>query len=206
VLDSGSVEADTDAAHAVSIYQKLTAPEILLRSDLAKAARTGTGDARFIDLKVQPIDEKGKLLPAAYCGCRLLIEVQIACKKRVSFATVGVGIYDVGGYQIIDANTANGSGLVNYEPGKTTTVRFVLENLLLRPATYVMSLWTGRHGDDVADFIEQAGAFEILQDPTDAKNGYELRAAYQCKFQSTVTYGDATHQTQTGNELQTALH
>ena len=53
-------------------------------------------------------------------------------------------IYDANGYRLIDANTALKGTFLSMQAGQEVVVRFVLTQVLLRPASYYVGLWIGK--------------------------------------------------------------
>jgi hypothetical protein len=76
-------------------------------------------------------------------GSRLRIETRIVCAAPVDSANVGITIYDAGGYRLVDANTAMQGRFVSMQPGDEARVEFTLDDVRLKPGTYLVGLWMG---------------------------------------------------------------
>ena len=97
-------------------------------------------------------------------------------------ARVAVILFDQLGNRLIDANTEMKGELLRLQPGEKARVRFVLENVLLRPDTYRVSAGIARRGIVNYDGIPSAATFEVHLNP-ELMEGFQIYpAVYQCRF------------------------
>ncbi len=154
---------------------------------LADRPRTGTGAAKFTNLTIVPLDSSGKSSEQVVTGTSLEIELEIAAQKQLREANVAVTIYDTNDYRLIDVNTALKGEFISLPPGATAKIRFVLEQLLLKPGRYVVELWLGRGGVEEVDFVRNAGVIEVHDDIANVSHTETFPGTYQCRFSHQIS-------------------
>ena len=105
-------------------------------------------------------------------------------------ANVAVIIYDSTGYRLIDTNTGLHGGFIDFRPGQTTTVRFRLHALLLKPGTYLVGLQVFRSGIGDMDGIQFAASLTVEQNTAVAQNTEIYPGAYQVAFTHSLLAGE----------------
>jgi hypothetical protein len=101
-------------------------------------------------------------------------------------ANVAVIIYDSNGYRLIDVNTALDGTFLSMKSDEEITVRFRLNELLLRPGTYYIGLWIGRGGIEEIDSVEYARRLDVLPDLESSRHTETFPGVYLCKFTTAV--------------------
>lgn len=185
LLESGRVLIDGDVPRVVAAYQ---ADRRATRSDndLKDLPREGSGKLRFVTVDVHGADSEGQPLEIAATGCNLVVTVRLQCHAPVQAANVAVIICDSTGYRLIDANTALKGEFLALAAGECATVRFDLEDVLLRPGTYFVNLWTGRGGIEQMDNIEGAAVFVVHENASEQRHTEIFPGPYQCRFTTSL--------------------
>jgi len=182
LIDRGVVIEDGKASAVVSQYQSTLYPRIEDPSDLSKAEHYGTGKARFISLKLTPMAIDGTSQTCLHPGEDLKVELKIRAEAEIVQTNVALTIYDAYGHRLIDANTALQGAFMSLKPGQETSVEFLLQNVLLKPGTYLLGLWLGRGSFEDIDGITYAGFVAVEPNPQDIMHSETFPGVYQCKF------------------------
>ena len=182
LLSSGSLILDADPITAAAKYQATLTAAPNGSSDLSNAEHFGTGKARFVSLTFVPERRDGSTRETIYPGDRLRIETRIVASAPVDSANVGITIYDAAGYRLIDANTAMQGRFVSLAAGDDARVTFTLEDLRLKPGTYLVGLWMGRTNVEDVDGVLYAATLEIEPDPRQLRHSEQFPGAYLCQF------------------------
>jgi len=191
LLDSGRLVLDADPITAAAQYQATLTSAPARTEDLSGAEHFGTGKARFISLELRPERRDGTVREMMYPGSRLRIETLIKAQAPVESANVGITIYDASGYRLVDANTAMQGRFVSLAAGDEARVEFVLDDLRLKPGTYLVGLWMGRTNAEDIDGILYAATLEVEPDPQELRHSEQFPGAYLCAFRHTVVISAA---------------
>src|SRR5687768_16462937 len=183
LLDAGHVVLDADPMAAAARYQATLAAAPSQTTDLANAEHFGNGKARFVALRVVPERDDGTVCPMMHPGSRLRIETRIKADVAVESANVGITIYDASGYRLIDANTAMQGRFVSLASGDDARVGFVLNDVRLKPGTYLIGLWMGRANAEDIDGVMYAATLEVEPDPQRLRHSEQFPGAYLCPFE-----------------------
>jgi len=185
LLDAGRLILDADPITAAARYQAtLTAPAQM--TDLATAEHFGSGKARFVSLRCVPERRDGTTREMMCPGSRLRIEMRIEAFAAVESANVGITIYDATGYRLVDANTAMQGRFVSMAPGDEAEIAFTLDDVRLKPGTYLVGLWMGRTNAEDIDGILYAATLEVEPDPQQLRHSEQFPGAYLCAFDHSV--------------------
>jgi hypothetical protein len=186
LLDAGHLVLDADPMTIAARYQAtLTGPA--QTTDLASAEHFGSGKARFVSLRCIPERRDGTTREMMCPGSRLRIETRIEAYANVESANVGITIYDATGYRLVDANTAMQGRFVSMAPGDEATITFALDDVRLKPGTYLVGLWMGRTNAEDIDGILYAATLEVEPDPQQLRHSEQFPGAYLCAFEHSVT-------------------
>ena len=185
LLDTGHLVLDADPMTVAARYQAtLTAPA--QTTDLASAEHFGSGKARFVSLRCIPERRDGTTREMMCPGSRLRIETRIEAYANIESANVGITVYDATGYRLVDANTAMQGRFVSMTPGEKATVTFTLDDVRLKPGTYLVGLWMGRTNVEDIDGILYAATLEVEPDPQQLRHSEQFPGAYLCAFEHSV--------------------
>lgn len=187
LLECGRILMDGAATEVTTMYYAQSAESIWGQSDLRSAPRVGTGKARFTSITLQPLAPDGSLLDTAYVGCDLEIGLTIEACADLLPSNVAVVIYDSNGYRLIDVNTSKRNEFLQLAAGETASVRFRLEQLLLRSGSYVVGLWIGRDAVEEIDHIERAATLEVAETCEHNKGTTSFPGTYLCRFEQTIS-------------------
>jgi hypothetical protein len=182
LLDAGSLNLDSDPITVAAKYQATLTAAPNGSADLSNAEHFGTGKARFVSLQFVPERPDGSIRETIYPGDRLRIETRIVATAPVDSANVGITIYDAAGYRLVDANTAMQGRFVSLAAGDDALVTFTLEDLRLKPGTYLVGLWMGRTNVEDVDGVLYAATLEIEPDPRQLRHSEQFPGAYLCQF------------------------
>ena len=182
LIDRGSLVQDGSPSAITALYQSSLYPAIKDNPDLSAAKRYGSGKARFTAVKVTPLGKDKGPWPFLRSGEALRVEVWIRSESELVEANVALIIYDSLGYRLIDANTALQGAFLELKPGQEARVEFELEEVLLRPGTYLIGLWMGRHNVEDIDGITHATSVSVEADPETFKHSETFPGVYQCRY------------------------
>src|SRR5579872_6363171 len=145
MLSNGGVAFDGAPADATARYYAESLNIAESGTNLLEMAREGSGEARFSSICIEPLSDTKTPVDVAYPGCDLRVALQIECRASIADCNVAIIFYDMNGFRVIDANTAQKGEFVKIQPGQTAKVNFVLRDLLLKPGKYFVGIWIGRH-------------------------------------------------------------
>jgi hypothetical protein len=97
-----------------------------------------------------------------------------------------VVFYDASGYRLVDVNTASQGRFLSLRPGEEAQISFTLENVLLKPGTYLVGLWLGRGAVDDIDGILYATTLDVEVDAERLRHSEIFPGPYQCEFSHRV--------------------
>ena len=186
LLDAGRLMLDSDAITVAARYQATLAAAPTATTDLSAAEHFGSGKARFVSLRFVPERRDGTTRELMCPGSRLRIETRIVCFAQVDSANVGITIYDASGFRLVDANTAMQGRFVSMQPGDDARIDFTLDDLRLKPGTYLVGLWMGRGNVEDIDGILYAGSLEVEPDPQQLQHSEQFPGPYLCAFRHSV--------------------
>ena len=191
LLRQGRLMLDSDTNTVVAAYQadRLAADNYELSAP--ETRRQGTGKGRFASMAIVAKDRSGATLPAPIPGCDLVVDIRIDCFSDFVGAQVAFVVCDATGYRLIDANTALRGSFLSMTKRQSATVTFHLHNVLLKPGAYYVWLWLGRGAVEQIDWVEEAGGFQVHEDPSSSKHTESFPGVYQCRFTHDVVVGDA---------------
>jgi len=187
LLDKGQIVIDGATPKVAATYHAQSMETVGRGSDLRAARRIGTGKAIFSSMTIQPMDPDGTPLEAVYSGCDLEIDLTIEARQNLVDSNVAVIIYDTGGYRLIDVNTSQKGKFLRLNKGETARVCFRIQQLLLRPGTYLMTLWIGRERMEEIDYIDGAATLEVAANVSDNKGSITFPGTYTCRFEESIS-------------------
>jgi lipopolysaccharide transport system ATP-binding protein len=192
LIEDGRVVRDGEVNEVASYYQSTLFSSTDDVSDLSGVERYGSGKARFTSVSLSYQDTDGSPLSVMRTGKRLSVDLNLKASEEVRDANVAMIIYDATGYRLIDANTALQGNFISLQPGEEATVRFQLNNVLLKPGNYLLGIWLGRSGamgQDI-DGITYVTSIKIEPDPEAIVHWQMFPGAYQCQFSHQITSGE----------------
>jgi len=186
LLDAGRLVLESDPITVAARYQATLTAAPTATTDLSGAEHFGSGKARFVSLQFVPERRDGTTREMMCPGSRLRVETNIVCSVPVDSANVGITIYDASGYRLVDANTAMQGRFVSMKPGDEARVDFTLDDLRLKPGTYLVGLWMGRGTVEDIDGILYAATLEVEPDPQQLQHSEQFPGSYLCAFKHSV--------------------
>jgi lipopolysaccharide transport system ATP-binding protein len=192
LLDAGRLVLESDPITVAARYQATLTPAPTSTTDLSGAEHFGSGKARFVSLRFVPERRDGTTREMMCPGSRLRVETRIVCSASIDSANVGITIYDASGYRLVDANTAMQGRFVSMNPGDEARVDFALDDLRLKPGTYLVGLWMGRGNVEDIDGILYAATLEVEPDPQQLQHSEQFPGSYLCAFKHSVVMSSPT--------------
>jgi len=186
LLDAGRLVLESDPITVAARYQATLTAAPTATTDLSGADHFGSGKARFVSLQFVPERRDGTTREMMCPGSRLRVETRIVCSASVDSANVGITIYDASGYRLVDANTAMQGRFVSMSPGDEARVDFALDDLRLKPGTYLVGLWMGRGNVEDIDGILYAATLEVEPDAQQLQHSEQFPGSYLCAFKHSV--------------------
>lgn len=186
LFDGGSVSKDGRAGDVAAAYLSgainLDANEV----DLSELQHQGNGKARFTSVNLRALSDGLQVSDTVVSGSDLEIETTVKCVTDIFETNIAVIIYDANGYRLIDVNTALDGTFLTMKAGEELTVRFLLNDVLLRPGSYYIGLWIGRGGIEEIDSVEYARKLDVLPDLDSSRHTETFPGVYLCKFNAVV--------------------
>ena len=187
LLDGGRLLLDADPITVAARYQATLAAAPTDTADLANAEHFGSGKARFVAMRVVAERRDGSARTVVYPGSRLRVILRIVASAPVDSANVGITIYDASGYRLIDANTAMQGRFVSMAAGDEASVDFELEDVRLKPGSYLVGVWMGRGNVEDIDGVLYAATLDVEPDPQQLQHCEQFPGPYLCAFRHAVT-------------------
>ena len=186
LLDKGRVEKDGPAPDVVEYYQESLTVRSNKDFSVIHAEQHKTGAAKFVAVRLTPLDRAGSPTEVLRVGGDLEVELELEAQGRVTDANVAIIVCELTGYRLIDANLALKDDYLSLAPGQKAVVRFTLRNLLLRPDTYRLAIWIGRKNVEDIDLNIDAATFAVEVDPRNLQHFQIFPGVYQCEFTHSV--------------------
>jgi lipopolysaccharide transport system ATP-binding protein len=186
MLDGGVIVFDGTASEATGRYYAESLESAESGASLLEYKREGNGKALFSTICAQPFNSKGELVEVAYPGCDLSIETEIVCQSDIADCNVAIIVYDMNGFRVIDANTAQKGEFVSLRAGQRARARFLLRDVLLKPGKYFIGIYLGRHSMEIIDHIEQATTVNIMEGEETSQHVVVYPGVYLCRFENEI--------------------
>ena len=77
------------------------------------------------------------------------------------------------------------------KPGDEASVDFALDDVRLKPGTYLVGLWMGRSNVEDIDGILYAATLEVEPDPQQLQHSEQFPGSYLCAFKHSVVISTA---------------
>lgn len=161
LLDAGRVVADGPTKDVLNQYLAMGAREAQPGHwiELADAKRTGSGVARFAEIRYASGSDAHDLRP--YTGGALAFDLTVTARERVAGASIAVSIANQSGTNLVNADSSTLDRVVTLRPGDGTW-RLTIDHLFLKPGRYVVGLWLGGRTGEALDRIETAFRIDVL--------------------------------------------
>lgn len=186
LLDKGRIEKDGTAEEVVEYYQETLTERSNKSFDVLHAEKYKTGKARFLKVRLTPLDKNGDPTEILRIGGDLEVELELEAVARINDANVSIVISELTGYRVIDANLAIKDDYLSLNAGQHAIVRFTLRNLLLRPDTYRLGIGIGRRNVESIEVNPDAATFTVEVDPRNLQHFQIFPGVYQCQFTHSV--------------------
>ena len=186
LLNAGRVQMDGKTAEVTQAYHTTAFEESSNCVNLREVSRRGSGKVRFETLRIGASAQDGVPLEVTSAGCTFTIEMKLRSYADISECLVAAIIYDASFFRLIDINTALQPKSVQLKQGETANVRLVLHDLLLKPGSYFLGLWCGRHGSEEFDSIEYATRFPVMATAEFTKCSENFPGPYRIRFESHI--------------------
>src|SRR5450432_3607214 len=188
VMKDGGIVFDGRAEQATARYYAEALDIVESTANLLERSREGTGEARFSSITIKALKRTGEQVEMASSGCDISIACEIQCQNRIADANAAIIVYDMNGFRVIDVNTAQKGEVVSMEAGQEAHVRFLLQDVLLKPGKYFVGLWLGRNGIGGIDHVEQAATLDVMESDESNLHSIIYPGVYLCRFEHDVSY------------------
>jgi lipopolysaccharide transport system ATP-binding protein len=192
LLDQGLLVLDGTPAEVTAQYQRRVYDNALNFESLKEVEHCGTARAQFTALEIQGYTRDGSPLSYVQTGSDFEITVEITGRDDIQDVNVAAVIYDVNGVRLLDVNTALKSSFLSLSGGQKAQVSFRLEDVLLKPGTYLLGLWLGRGGIEEIDSVQHAASFSVEPSPSELKHTETFPGPYQCRFDHSIKLHPST--------------
>lgn len=162
MLERGQLIEQGDTA---SIIQRYIANNFYQTSpnnwiDVSDLIRTGTGQARFVEVQYSSLNEAVGFQPYTNGSLEFLLGIDSDSSRYVG--SIAVVIYNKSGTKLVNADTLSIGKVISLEKGRNM-VRLRIKELHLNPDIYVLGFWLADPlGGEVFDFIEYACEIEVV--------------------------------------------
>ena len=162
MLERGQLSAQGDTASIIQRYISnnfyQTSPNNWI--DVSDAIRTGTGEARFVEVQYSSLNESVGLQPYSNGALEFLLAIESDSSRVVG--SLAVIIYNKSGTKLVNADTLSIGQVISLQKGRNI-VRLRLKQLHLNPEIYVLGFWLADPlGGEVFDFIEYGCEIEVV--------------------------------------------
>ncbi|MEO6525572.1 MAG: ABC transporter ATP-binding protein [Gemmatimonadaceae bacterium] len=167
LVDRGRIAADGDSRDITARYVLHGTPSRGpdQRLDLAEAARSGTGDVRFVAVSYRCIG--GGAARAPLPDAPIEFDLELDAERRLSLGSLAVVISDRRGTKLVNADTVALGAVIPLDAGRNR-VRVGIDALHLKPGSYVVGLWAADGLGTAYDFVERALELEVASDAPQA--------------------------------------
>ncbi len=152
------------------------------QTDLSSAEHYGNGKARFLSVFMKPYDNNGNLVSFPLTGCNIEFMLKIKSFSKIQSTNVALIIYDELSNRLIDVNTLIKGDSLSLSKDQEAVVKFKLQNVLLKPDTYTVSLWLGIANVADMDGVRYATSFKIEARREDILYTNPFPGVYSCEF------------------------
>jgi lipopolysaccharide transport system ATP-binding protein len=166
LLDRGQLIAYGDTASSVIRYLSSNSYKASPNQwvDLSHVRRTGTGEARFVEVQYTSLNEATGFQP--YSNGPLEFLLAIVSNSPRSVGSIAVSLYNRSGTRLVNADTVSLGQVITLREGRNQ-VRLKIEKLYLNPGVYVLGLWLANpidanSGGTAFDYIEFAFEIEVV--------------------------------------------
>jgi lipopolysaccharide transport system ATP-binding protein len=162
MLEKGKLAFQGDTATTIGRYISnnfyQTSPNNWI--DLSDAIRTGTGEARFLEVQYSSLNESVGFQPYSNGAIEFLLAIESDSSRSVG--SLAVIIYSKSGTKLVNADTLSIGQVISLQKGHNI-VKLRMKDLHLNPDIYVLGFWLANPlGGEVFDFIEYACEFEVV--------------------------------------------
>jgi lipopolysaccharide transport system ATP-binding protein len=181
LLDEGRVVAFGPAAEVVRQYLASPADGAGRCEwiELRAARRSGSGEARFTEVRVSPVAGRLDGRPCSEGPLELTLAIESDVKRTVG--SLAVSIESLSGTKLIEADIVSNGIVIQLAPGMNR-LRFRIAALHLNPGLYSVRLWLGHTVNSGFDHIPSAFQLEVIR-PLSADDPLPVTAgAVPCRF------------------------
>jgi lipopolysaccharide transport system ATP-binding protein len=161
LLEEGRVAAHGPIVDVVARYLSARISDSAPRSwtNLERADRTGSGEARFVGARYWSDDERLAFHP--YPRGPLTVEMDIVSDTAMSVESLAVVVWSSGGVKLVNADTISKGATVSLRPGRNR-VSLHIDRLYVNPGIYRLGLWMASSDGSPYDYIELAFRFDVV--------------------------------------------
>jgi ABC-type polysaccharide/polyol phosphate transport system ATPase subunit len=162
-LERGELRAAGSARDVLGAYLARDAQRAAagVAIDVSRCSRTGTGEARFVDVRYA--SDRADCAHAPYSNGPLVFDVGIASDRERDVGSLAISLRDRFGTQVVNTETMAIDRSVHLRSGHTR-LRVRLPRLPLAPGTYTVGLWLadaikGQSSGGAYDYVP--GVFDL---------------------------------------------
>jgi lipopolysaccharide transport system ATP-binding protein len=160
-LSEGRVAALGPVDEVIAAYVSHLSSAEQSQGWLAAAHRTGTGAARFTDVRL--LTDDGVESSTFPMGGTLAIQMSVTAVERIPNLDLAVVIKTASGVNVAHVTDRDDSFVLGgVMPETTITLRVSIPELRLYPGAYLLSLWAGDFTHDF-DYVIDAMSFTVVQ-------------------------------------------
>lgn len=186
LLEEGKLVKQALPSEVISKYQNSFYDNTFSRTDLKSVERFGSGEAKFLSIKLEAINRNGDDLEFPVTGCDLRLNIEIESIVEIKNTTVALTIYDEIGNRLIDVNTLIKGTSLTMKKGQRAVVTFILKNVCLKPDVYTAGLWLGILNNIDIDVVRYATTFRMEPNREDVLYTTPFPGVYACEFEHLI--------------------
>jgi lipopolysaccharide transport system ATP-binding protein len=188
LLQDGCVTKDGSVVEVVGHYAQSGSRLGGATINLRDAPRSGSGKARIVSLRF--LDEHGVPTDRVALGNPLQLELEFTCSEAIRAPGFGIVFYTLDGRRVLRVQSSEMTGaLPSCEKGGKVTCR--VEELLLAPGPYVLTLGLASAEVESIDYVQNCAQFEVEPAniygtgrlPTQATSAFVARGSWRCEYQ-----------------------
>jgi lipopolysaccharide transport system ATP-binding protein len=183
LLSEGNLIKYGQTQEVIKTYQDGFTNQARGQTDLSGAEYYGNGKARFLSIFMKARNQSGKIISFPVTGCDIEFEVVIRAFAVIKSTTVGLTIYDEIGNRLIDVNSLIKGESLSLSQNQEISVKFLLNNVRLKPDVYTVGLWLGILNVEDICGIRYASSFRVEARREDILYTTPFPGVYACEFE-----------------------
>ncbi len=185
LLEQGKLVMQGDPASTVLRYISHNSSQAQPKQwiEVSNVRHTGTGEARFVAIQYNSLNEAVSFHPYPTGPLELLLAIE--SDSNITDGSLAVTIYNRAGTKLVNAEIGVTGQIIELKTGRNI-VRLRIEELHLNPEIYILGLWLDKKSKSIGfdpplDYIESACEIEVVNLEFESF-GIKEEGPVTCKF------------------------